>query len=84
MTADPREWRIEQYEKMGWGRSSSARLADTLDDQGIHLYWGDVKRMLESAHYNYQVVLDILLGVAPAPVIQYEDTGPLGAVDDGA
>jgi hypothetical protein len=46
MTADPLDWRLEQYERMGFGNLERVILANARDASGVPLYWRTVETVL--------------------------------------
>ncbi len=44
---DPHDWRVEQYERLGFSCMEALELALATDAQGFPLYWGDVQVLLE-------------------------------------
>jgi len=56
MTADPRKWRIERFESMGFSYQEAVALADSRDRMGVHVYWGNVKQALDSGASHVDVL----------------------------
>lgn len=84
MSADHIAYRIERYLKQGWNDAEAKVLSTTLDKDGIPVYWDDVRKKLEKASHA-DVLEDVLLrAFRPNYVLEYDEPGPLGSVEDGA
>lgn len=77
MVADHIAYRVEKYEAMKFSYAEACTLAHTLDDNGLPLYWSDVKSLLTRCGGNHALTLDILVAL-PEQNIVY------GGEDDGA
>jgi hypothetical protein len=47
MTADPLDWRLEQYERMGFNNLQRVILANARDVNGVPLYWRTVEAVVD-------------------------------------
>lgn len=47
MSRDPHDWRVEQYLSMGFSPDESNALAHSREENGFHVYHGDVRRRLD-------------------------------------
>jgi len=48
MSRDPRAWRVEKFEGLGFAHNEAVALADSKDAKGVHVYWGDVEKALQA------------------------------------
>lgn len=71
--ADHIAWRVEHYEKMGFNYAESVTLANTNDDKGCPVYWGDVANLLTATKWNHALTLDMLVALPPEPMMEFED-----------
>ena len=73
MTADPRKWRIEKFEGMGFTHGEAVALADSKDKTGVPVYWGDVQNAIAAGATEAQA-LDLFVDRAvPSTALVYED-----------
>jgi hypothetical protein len=60
MTADPRKWRIERFEALGFSYHESVALADSRDRNGVPVYWPKVEAAL-GAGLSHAQALEIFV-----------------------
>jgi len=56
VTADPRKWRIERFEALGFSYNEAVALADSNDRSGVAVYWPKVEAAIEAGLSHAQVL----------------------------